>query len=372
MQLKLRLLFIVLTWLSGMEYVAAQGTAFTYQGQLEVNGQPANGSYNLTFALFSSSTGADPVGAVLTNSATVVSNGLFTVMLDYGNIFSGSALWLQIGVQTNTEPFTTLVPRQKITPAPYAIYTANAGAAVTAISAATANGATNFSGSLAGDVTGSQSATVVAMIGGQAAASVASATIAANAATNLDAAGAIVRRDASGNFSAGTISATFVGNGNALTNLNGGNLTNSSVTPDKLSPTYAYFYQLSPPDNAATVAAGSGVAFPRTGAIAGGILAINTTQFEVTTTGTYEITWQVPCTQSGQLVLTVNGVEQSQTVVGRASGTSQIVGDAILPLAAGSVISVQNPAEGLVALTITPNAGGNLPATASLVIKRLN
>src|SRR5262249_21707618 len=46
-----------------------------------------------------------------------------------------------------------------------------------------------------------------------------------------------VKRDASGNFSAGGISAESVsGNGSGLTNLNGANLAAASVAADKLSP----------------------------------------------------------------------------------------------------------------------------------------
>lgn len=68
---------------------------------------------------------------------------------------------------------------------------------------------------LTGDVTagpgsGSQVATVVS-IGGSSAASVNSAEIAANAATNLNTVSTIVKRDGSGNFSAGTITASLIG-----------------------------------------------------------------------------------------------------------------------------------------------------------------
>ncbi len=86
------------------------------------------------------------------------------------------------------------------------------GNAATATSATTAGTATNFSGTLAGDVTGSQSATVVSSVGGSSAASVHSAEQAANNATNTNSASAIVKRDASGNFSAGTITANLTGN----------------------------------------------------------------------------------------------------------------------------------------------------------------
>lgn len=78
--------------------------------------------------------------------------------------------------------------------------------------------ATNFSGSLSGDVTGTQTATTVASVGGVTAANVAAGANLANAATNANTANAIVRRDASGNFSAGTITAALTGNasGNVL------------------------------------------------------------------------------------------------------------------------------------------------------------
>ena len=64
-----------------------------------------------------------------TNAATLVSNGLFTVTLDFGaGAFTGTNLWLQIGVRTNssTDGFTGLVPRQPVLPAPYAIMASSA------------------------------------------------------------------------------------------------------------------------------------------------------------------------------------------------------------------------------------------------------
>jgi hypothetical protein len=64
----------------------------------------------------------------------------------------------------------------------------------------------SFSGSLSGDVTGTQGATVVSAVGGSTAANVNAATVLANASTNLNTASTIVKRDASGNFSAGAIS----------------------------------------------------------------------------------------------------------------------------------------------------------------------
>jgi len=81
----------------------------------------------------------------------------------------------------------------------------SATSATTAGSATTAMTANNFSGSLSGDVTGTQSATVVSTVGGLTAANVGSGVNAANAATSLNTANTIVARDASGNFSAGSV-----------------------------------------------------------------------------------------------------------------------------------------------------------------------
>src|SRR5437762_13264305 len=93
----------------------AQGTAFTYQGQLRDGLAPANGSYDLTFSLFGVSSGAGQVGSSLTNSATGVTNGLFTVTLDFGANFPGADRWLEIAVRTNGGgAFSTLTPRQPI------------------------------------------------------------------------------------------------------------------------------------------------------------------------------------------------------------------------------------------------------------------
>jgi hypothetical protein len=102
--------------------------------------------------------------------------------------------------------------------------------------------AVNFSGSLSGDVTGNQTSTVVATVGGVTATIVASGATLANAATSLNTANTIVRRDASGNFTAGTITASGLtvtggtpGAGKVLTSDATGNATwqsggSSSIT----------------------------------------------------------------------------------------------------------------------------------------------
>jgi len=125
----------------------AQGTAFTYQGQLKSGGSPANGNYDFTFALFNTNhTSGGQVGGTLTNLDVGVTNGLFLTALDFGDVFTGSATWLAIGVRSNGgSSFTALNPLQEITPTPYAMYAPNAGSAASAHSVA----ATNITGALA-------------------------------------------------------------------------------------------------------------------------------------------------------------------------------------------------------------------------------
>src|SRR3989442_14057449 len=79
----------------------AQGTAFTYQGQLKDGLVPANGSYDLTFSLFGVSSGGSAVGGPVTNSATGITNGLFTVTLDLGANLSRADRLLEIAVRTD-------------------------------------------------------------------------------------------------------------------------------------------------------------------------------------------------------------------------------------------------------------------------------
>src|ERR1039458_8316151 len=108
----------------------AQGTAFIYQGRLTDGTNAANGNYDLRFYLRDALVVGNPVGSTNTLAPMVVSNGLFTVTLDFGaGIFTGPARWLEIGVRTNgsVAAYATLTPRQALTATPYAVLAGNAG-----------------------------------------------------------------------------------------------------------------------------------------------------------------------------------------------------------------------------------------------------
>jgi hypothetical protein len=109
--------------------LAARGqpTAFTYQGQLNSSNAPANGVYDFQFQIYNAS--SIVVAGPLTNAPVTVSNGLFTVALDFGGgVFNGNALTLEIGVRTNgsTGAYAILSPRQPILSVPYAVQSLNA------------------------------------------------------------------------------------------------------------------------------------------------------------------------------------------------------------------------------------------------------
>ncbi|MGQ0604067.1 MAG: hypothetical protein ACT4QE_20490 [Anaerolineales bacterium] len=103
---------------------AALGTAFTYQGRLTENGAPANGAYDFVFQLYDAALAGGPIGSIVLHSDVSVVGGAFTVSLDFGaNAFTGEARWLSVGVRpgASTGSYTGLVPRQPLTPAPYAL-----------------------------------------------------------------------------------------------------------------------------------------------------------------------------------------------------------------------------------------------------------
>jgi hypothetical protein len=135
------LTFALLTCLSTLSpqlSASSMGTAFTYQGRLAENGNSVNGSYDLQFTLYDAVTNGSVRAGPVTNVAVAVTNGLFTTTLDFGaDVFDGAAGWLEIGVRAGTNAFTTLSPRQPVTPAPYALYASSAGVATNATGVAT-------------------------------------------------------------------------------------------------------------------------------------------------------------------------------------------------------------------------------------------
>lgn len=191
----------------------------------------------------------DPNTIVKRDSSGNISAGLITANLDgnattsttsinFSNPLSGDV----IGTQTNTS--ISFVGGKTSSAIASCVNTVNAatssGTASTIVmrdSSGSFCGILNgtVTGSLSGDVTGSMTSTVVSYVNGKSASSVSSCVDTVNLATSSNSGSTIVKRDGSGNFSAGTITADLIGNSTTATNLvptsvNNVYVTNSSGT----------------------------------------------------------------------------------------------------------------------------------------------
>jgi hypothetical protein len=219
MYIKKAIIFVVLA-LALAGNALAQSSSFNYQGRLTDAGSAASGSFQFQFKLYDAASGGSQVGSTLSDVPVTVSNGTFSVSLDFGVMaFSGGDRFLEVSVRkTANDAYTPLTPRQKINSAPYSN------------KANSANTADNFNGNLSGDVSGTQTATVVNSVGGKTSTNIANSVQATTDATSNNTANTIVKRDANGRFAAMGI--TF-GDGTTLTTANiggGGNLLGTTNT----------------------------------------------------------------------------------------------------------------------------------------------
>jgi hypothetical protein len=109
------------------------GTVFTYQGRLKNGGSPAGGLHDLRFRLYDAPAGGNQVGTTVCRDNVSVTDGLFTVPLDFGAQFAGQERFMEIDVRADTglgcgnpAGFVVLTPRQALTAAPNALFALNA------------------------------------------------------------------------------------------------------------------------------------------------------------------------------------------------------------------------------------------------------
>jgi hypothetical protein len=143
---------------------------------------------------------------------------------------------------------------------------------------------------------------------------------------------------------------------------------------------FAEFYASMPGDNSSTIAVGAPVTFPQNGSNSGIVVrdtaGVSTTSFVLREPGTYRVTFNASVTEAGQLLLGLDSgsgvMELLYSIFGRATGTSQIVGDALVTTTTrDSKLSVRNPLGNSTALTLTTNAGGTRASVATLIIEKL-
>jgi len=96
---------------------------FTYQGVLQEAGMAADGAYDIRFELYDSSNKNTQLGSTLTFDDVAVSEGVFSVDLDFGSgLFDGSDRFLYIEVRNGASAggYTGLLPVIEITATPEA------------------------------------------------------------------------------------------------------------------------------------------------------------------------------------------------------------------------------------------------------------
>jgi hypothetical protein len=101
----------------------AADTVFTYQGLLRQGGAPVDGQCEVQFRLFDAAMDGNPIGTTNVFDKLIVTGGVFTVLLDFGNAFDSSDRWLEIASRcpAGSGDLATLTPRQPITATPYAL-----------------------------------------------------------------------------------------------------------------------------------------------------------------------------------------------------------------------------------------------------------
>ncbi|MEZ6212589.1 MAG: hypothetical protein R3B46_15315 [Phycisphaerales bacterium] len=113
----------------------ANAEPFTYQGSLNDNGAPATGEYDLIFRLYDAANAGTQLGVQVVHENTPVTDGLFTVELDFGDdLFLMAPRYLEVRVRPGASggSFDILSPRTTINPAPAAHHATNATFATTA------------------------------------------------------------------------------------------------------------------------------------------------------------------------------------------------------------------------------------------------
>ena len=227
-------------------------TATTLAATKNIYGNTFDGSADLTQAIAGNygGTGVDNGNKTITLGGNILTANSFTTAGNYSTTLTSTGLTNvtlpttgTIATLAGTETFTNkTIVDVALTGVPTAP-TATAGTstnqvATTAfVTSATPDASSSVKGKiqLAGDLSGNAASPSVATVGGSAATDIHTAEMLANAATNNSSANTIVKRDGTGNFSAGTITANLVGTSTNVTGIvagiNGGTgVANSGKT----------------------------------------------------------------------------------------------------------------------------------------------
>jgi hypothetical protein len=149
LNIKQFLIIFSIVFLLCAENAFAQSSAFVYQGKLQDGSAAANGAYQFEFKLFDAASGGSQIGQTLSDVQATVTNGIFSINLDFGvGSYTGAARYLEISVRLagSGQPYTNLNPRQEVTSTPYAVRSLNANQAEQSNTANFATDAANLGG----------------------------------------------------------------------------------------------------------------------------------------------------------------------------------------------------------------------------------
>lgn len=104
------------------------GTGFTFQGYLEKDAVPYSGVADFQLTLYDAATGGVQVGTTQNHAGVPVTQGLFTLGLDFGPVFDGNERWLSVAVKgVGDAGFTDFGGRLQVQATPYALWAPGGG-----------------------------------------------------------------------------------------------------------------------------------------------------------------------------------------------------------------------------------------------------
>ncbi len=132
---------------------------------------------------------------------------------------------------------------------------------------------------------------------------------------------------------------------------------------------YGYVYNL----GAQVVPVGAAVVFDTNGILTGGIThTAGLAPLTITDPGDYKVSFSISGVEPNQFTVFLNGVPLTGATYGSGAGTQQNVGQVIVTLAMGDVVTIQNYTSAA-AVTLQTLAGGSQTSVnASVVIEKLN
>lgn len=104
---------------------ASLATAFTYQGQLKDTTGSVTDDCQMAFRLYDGADAGTQAGDAITTTVPIT-DGLFTVRLDFGAVFTGTARWLDVKVRCPGDSAYADLGRQELTTTPYSQYSLDA------------------------------------------------------------------------------------------------------------------------------------------------------------------------------------------------------------------------------------------------------